>query len=144
MVRVPRFELWASWTPFKRDTKLRHTRKAIYVAHLQLLYISTGFSICQLIIIVFYFHSEIKTRLLPVRYHWSKCRDPLPICLCQIARCWRALPAKQVSGGHLDLMVRILLLKKGKSRNSIYCFCFLVRVSRFELEASWTPFLWII
>ena len=27
MVRVTRFELAASWTPFKRDTKLRHTRK---------------------------------------------------------------------------------------------------------------------
>ena len=26
LVRVPRFELGASWTPFKRDTKLRHTR----------------------------------------------------------------------------------------------------------------------
>ena len=26
MVRVSRFELEASWTPFKRDTKLRHTR----------------------------------------------------------------------------------------------------------------------
>ena len=26
LVRVSRFELEASWTPFKRDTKLRHTR----------------------------------------------------------------------------------------------------------------------
>ena len=32
MVRVSRFELEASWTPFKRDTKLRHTR--LFADHL--------------------------------------------------------------------------------------------------------------
>ena len=35
LVRVSRFELEASWTPFKRDTKLRHTRIFSYTPQRQ-------------------------------------------------------------------------------------------------------------
>ena len=41
MVRVSRFELEASWTPFKRDTKLRHTRIFCLPLSWRLRYITT-------------------------------------------------------------------------------------------------------
>ena len=49
MVGVPGFEPGASWTRTKRDTKLRHTRKAAVRSELtgQLLYITTPVKIMQ-------------------------------------------------------------------------------------------------
>ena len=50
---MSRFELEASWTPFKRDTKLRHTR--IFTCRSsQLDYNSTGLSILQPLIPIFF------------------------------------------------------------------------------------------
>ena len=75
MVRVPRFELGASWTPFKRDTKLRHTRMTVSL-EVSLVRIAYLFGFCnpffQIFLKFFYFifsrFSVDKSRPLVVRF----------------------------------------------------------------------------
>ena len=62
LVRVSRFELEASWTPFKRDTKLRHTRISSVSWRLQ--YDSTSVSKMQALFFVFSIYFFWMKRLL--------------------------------------------------------------------------------
>ena len=103
LVRVLRFELRASWTPFKRDTKLRHTRKcAVFVSPCIIAYL---FSDCKhnfknfenyLSLTAYSVSAKIKSSTSPLgsrrSFSWSCCCISIllsittPLILCWVER----------------------------------------------------------